>query len=45
MNVTMRNEIATPELTALSANVAKAIEWSENDAKWYLLSMQAPQLL
>jgi hypothetical protein len=37
MKVTMRNEIATPTLTALTANTEKALEWSENDAKMILV--------
>lgn len=37
MTVTMRNELATVELTALSANTEKAIEWPENDHKMTLV--------
>ncbi len=37
MKLTMRNDIATPELTALAANTNKAIEWSENDDKMILV--------
>ena len=37
MKVTMRNDIATPTLTALTANTEKALEWSENDAKMILV--------
>ena len=37
MKVTMRNEITTPTLTALTANTEKALEWSENDAKMILV--------
>ncbi len=37
MKLTMRNDIATPELTALTANTDKAIEWSENDEKMILV--------
>ena len=37
MNMTMRNEIVTPELTALTASADKAIEWSENDDKMILI--------
>lgn len=37
MKLTMRNDIATPELTALTANTDKAIEWSENDDKMILV--------
>ena len=37
MKVTMRNNIATPTLTALTANTEKALEWSENDAKMILV--------
>lgn len=37
MKLTMRNDIATPELTALTANTEKAIEWSENDDKMILV--------
>ena len=35
--LTMRNEIATPALTALTANTAKALEWSESDEKMVLV--------
>lgn len=37
MKLTMRNDIATPELTALTASTDKAIEWSENDDKMILV--------
>ena len=37
MKLTMRNDIATPELLALTANTDKAIEWSENDDKVILV--------
>lgn len=37
MEVTMRNNIATPTLTALTANNEKALDWSENDAKMILV--------
>lgn len=37
MTVTMRNDIATPTLEALTANTNKALEWSENDAKTVLV--------
>lgn len=37
MEVTMRNNIATPTLTALTANAEKALDWSENDAKMILV--------
>ena len=37
MTVTMRNDIATPTLEALTADTAKALEWSENDAKTVLV--------
>lgn len=37
MNITMRNEIVKAELTALTANTTKAIEWSENDNKMILV--------
>lgn len=37
MEVTMRNNIATPTLTALTANTDKAIDWSENDQKMILV--------
>lgn len=37
MTITMRNDIATPALEALTANTAKALEWSENDAKMVLV--------
>lgn len=33
----MRNEIVKAELTALTANTAKAIEWKENDNKMILV--------
>ena len=33
----MRNNIATPALTALTANTDKAIDWSENDQKMILV--------
>lgn len=37
MTVTMRNNIATPAMETLTANTAKSIEWSENDAKMVLV--------
>ncbi len=37
MNITMRNEIVKAELTALTANTKKAIEWKENDNKMILV--------
>lgn len=37
MEVTMRNNIATPTLIALTANTEKALDWSENDAKMILV--------
>jgi hypothetical protein len=37
MDITMRNAIATPALTALTANTAKAIEWPESDEKMVLV--------
>ena len=37
MEVTMRNNIATPALTTLTANTDKAIDWSENDQKMILV--------
>ena len=37
MNITMRNEIVKAELSALTANTAKAIEWKENDNKMILV--------
>ena len=37
MEVTMRNNIATAELTALTANTEKAIKWDENDQKMILV--------
>ena len=37
MTITMRNDIATPTLEALTANTAKVLEWSENDAKMLLV--------
>lgn len=37
MEVTMRNNIATPTLTALTANTKKALDWGENDAKMILV--------
>lgn len=37
MDVTMRNDIATVELEALSAGTAKAIDWTENDNKMILV--------
>ena len=37
MAVTMRNEIATVELEALTANTDKAIEWKEGDDKMILV--------
>ena len=37
MEVTMRNNLATVSLTALTANTAKAIEWSESDEKMVLV--------
>ena len=35
--LTMRNDIATPTLTALTANTARAIEWPESDEKMVLV--------
>lgn len=35
--LTMRNEIATPALTALTANTASAIAWPESDEKMVLV--------
>lgn len=37
MDITMRNAIATPALTALVANTEKAIEWPEADEKMILV--------
>lgn len=37
MTLTMRNEIATPTLEALTANTEKALEWSERDDKMTLV--------
>lgn len=37
MTVTMRNELATVELTALSVNTDTPIEWPENDHKMTLV--------
>ena len=37
MMLTMRTEIATPALTALTANTERAIEWSESDEKMVLV--------
>lgn len=37
MNIAMRNEIVKAELSALTANTAKAIEWKENDNKMILV--------
>ena len=37
MKLTMRNDIATPELTALTASEPKAIVWDENDDKVVLV--------
>lgn len=37
MDITMRNDIATPTLTALTANTDKALDWSENDQKMILV--------
>lgn len=37
MTLTMRNEIATPTLGALTANTEKALEWSERDDKMTLV--------
>lgn len=37
MAVTMRNEIATVELEALTASTDKAIEWKEGDDKMILV--------
>lgn len=37
MDITMRNTIATPALSALTANTAKAIEWPESDEKMTLV--------
>lgn len=38
MDVTMRNKLATPTLAALTANTAKALEWSESDSKMILVA-------
>ena len=35
--LTMRNDIATPTLTALTANAVRAIEWPESDEKMVLV--------
>lgn len=37
MEVTMRNNIATPELTALTANTETALGWGEGDDKMILV--------
>lgn len=37
MDITMRNAIATPVLSALVANTATAIEWPESDEKMVLV--------
>jgi hypothetical protein len=37
MDITMRNSIATPALTALTANTATPIEWPESDEKMVLV--------
>lgn len=37
MKLTMRNDIATPELEALTASTPKAIVWDENDDKTVLV--------
>lgn len=37
MSITMRNELATPTLSALTADAATPVEWHENDAKMVLV--------
>ncbi len=37
MELTMRNEIATPELAALTADEEKTLDWKENDNKMILV--------
>ena len=37
MKLTMRNEIATPDLEALTANTNKALDWKENDHNMILV--------
>ena len=37
MTVTMRNHIATPVMTAMTASTPTAIEWKENDDKMVLV--------
>ncbi|MBQ9760139.1 MAG: hypothetical protein IJW16_02190 [Clostridia bacterium] len=37
IEVTMRNRVATPALSALTASTPTAIEWSENDQKMILV--------
>jgi hypothetical protein len=37
MNITLRNDIATVSMTALTANTDKAIEWKESDEKMTLV--------
>lgn len=37
MKLTMRNDIATVELAALTADTEKALEWSERDDKMVLV--------
>lgn len=37
MELTMRNDIATPELVALTANTQKALDWTENDHNMILV--------
>lgn len=37
MKLTMRNEIATPDLEALTANTEKALDWKENDHNMILV--------
>lgn len=37
MDVTMRNNLANVELTTLTANTEKTLDWSENDAKMVLV--------
>ena len=37
MELIMRNNIATPALSALTANTDKSLEWSESDEKMVLV--------
>ncbi len=37
MDVTMRNNIATVAMSALTKNTEKSLDWSENDAKMILV--------